>query len=140
MQCSQNSETYRIHYEETLKDLDNAKKEIKSLTELKDWYNKFDIPPVPLETIEKKLKMADRFTLTTLMEYFYLDNFLLVKNLAKVTNSDNSANIIAYRDWGIARNDAHIKTLEKLSKITFYDRLENKTKNVTRKDTKKKTI
>jgi hypothetical protein len=42
--------------------------------------------------------MVDKITVTVIIEYLKLDAYELVKNLAKVTSSENASNIIAYRD------------------------------------------
>ena len=52
-----------------------------------------------------------------------------MKNLARVTNSSNAANIIAYRDGAIGRNDALIERLSGIKQVdTYKDRIEGKMK------------
>jgi hypothetical protein len=68
------------------------------LTKKEDLYNVIDLPTTTLKEIEIKLKMVDKITVTVIIEYLKLDAYELVKNLAKVTSSENASNIIAYRD------------------------------------------
>jgi hypothetical protein len=69
--------------------------------------------------------MADEYTLNKLCEYLRLDSYELVKNLAKVTNKANTAEMIAYRDGALGRNDALLKTLSaSIKSRTFIDRKE----------------
>ena len=104
-------ESYKLYYD-TIKE---EKEELEERLNKKDnSYSKLNIPS-PLNEIEAKLKACDKFTLTTIVEYLKLDSFELVKNLAKVTNSTNTAEIIAYRDWALWRNEALMEKLKKLA-------------------------
>lgn len=47
----------------------------------------------------------DRLITDTIIEYLRLDSYELVKNLAQVTNKENSSEIIAYRDGALGRNE-----------------------------------
>lgn len=104
------------------KELEKAKKD---LTKKETEYNLIDFPTMPLKEIEERIKIIDKATVYVIIEYLKLDNYELVKNLAKVTNSQNVANIIAYRDGAIGRNEALIERLSGIKTIdTFKDRIE----------------
>lgn len=81
-------------------------------------YNLIDFPVSSLKDIEKKLTIADKLTIQILIEYLILDEYELVKNLAKITNEGNASNIIAYRDGALGRNRA---LLDKLSSLRVKD-------------------
>lgn len=71
------------------------------------------------------MKSADQLTIMVIIEYLKLDSYKLVENLAKVTNSENASNIIAYRDGALGRNQALIERLQKLQKKpAFTNRIE----------------
>lgn len=94
------------------------------LTKNEDRYNVIDFPKMPLKEIEMKFKIIDKITVQVLIEYLKLDSYELVKNLARVTNSENASNIIAYRDGAIGRNEALIQRLSGFKTIdTWKDRL-----------------
>jgi len=99
----------------------------KSLTKEESEYNLISFPKVPLKDIQVKLTTIDPLIANTLIEYLTLDSFEIVKNLAKVTNSENAANVIAYRDGAIGRNEGLIQRLRGLSTIEEYkDRISGK--------------
>jgi len=51
--------------------------------------------------------------------------------MAKVTNKDNASDSIAYRDWGLWRNEALLNLLsESTKKKEYYDKLTQKKKTV----------
>ena len=89
----------------------------EELTKKEDLYNVIDLPTTTLKEIEIKLKMVDKITVTVIIEYLKLDAYELVKNLAKVTSSENASNIIAYRDWALSRIQALIEKLSSLKTI-----------------------
>lgn len=89
----------------------------EELTKKEDLYNVIDLPTTTLKEIEIKLKMVDKITITVIIEYLKLDAYELVKNLAKVTSSENASNIIAYRDWALSRIQALIERLSSLKTI-----------------------
>lgn len=89
----------------------------EELTKKEDLYNVIDLPTTTLKEIEIKLKMVDKITITVIIEYLKLDAYELVKNLAKVTSSENASNIIAYRDWALSRIQALIEKLSSLKTI-----------------------
>ena len=87
-------------------------------------YNELESPKVSLKDIKDTLKFADKFTLWQIIEYLKIDSFEIVKNLAKVTNSGNASEIIAYRDGALSRNQALIDLLSERTaqKDTYIDR------------------
>lgn len=85
-----------------LKDEIERKDELnKSLTKKESEYNLIEFPSEPLKDIDKKITLIDETTRNALVEYLKIDSYKIVENLAKVTNSDNAANIIAYRDGAL---------------------------------------
>lgn len=109
------------------KELEKAQKD---LTKKETEYSLIDFPSMPLREIEERIKIIDKATVHVIIEYLKLDNYELVKNLAKVTNSENAGNIIAYRDGAIGRNDALISRLSGIKSIeTYKDRIEGKEKD-----------
>lgn len=84
----------------------------KSLTKKEIEYNLIDFPSVPLKDIETQMKYIEPTTSRILVEYLKLDSYKLVQNLAQVTNSDTAANIIAYRDGALGRNEALIQRIQ----------------------------
>jgi hypothetical protein len=79
----------------TREELENSQ---KLLTRQKTEYNLIEFPSMVLNEIESRLKVADSSTMKVIIEYLKIDSLALVENLAKVTNSSNASNIIAYRD------------------------------------------
>jgi hypothetical protein len=86
------------------------------------------------EELRNALKLADAGTVAIIVEYLKKDTFELVKNLASVTNSENAATIIAYRDGAISRNDALIKTLGQVKKETFTNLKTGKMERIKRRN------
>lgn len=79
-------------------------------------YNAIELPTKGLERIEAELSLCDKFTANSIADYLVVDTYELVKNLAKTANASNAAEVIAYRDGAIARNDAVINVLRKIGK------------------------
>lgn len=132
-QMEQDLIKYEHEIAEHKSDIMKVRKELeiaqKHLTKQETEYNLIDFPKMPLKEIEERIKIIDRPTVEVIIEYLKLDNHELVKNLARVTNSENAGNIIAYRDGAIGRNDALIARLSGIKTIdTFKDRIEGKEK------------
>ena len=91
------------------------------------------IPKVTRKQTEDLLRVGQEYTINTILDYLELDNYELVKNLAKVTNWDNVVEIIAHRDWWLARNFALKELLlnAKAKKATFADKIKGKKKEKT---------
>lgn len=85
-----------------------------------------------LEELKAKLKLSDTFTKKVIIDYLDLDTFNLVKNIANTVNDNNSANVINFMNWWIARNTALRTILENSidKRKEFYDKItwENKSK------------
>lgn len=92
------------------------REETDSLTKEVEKYNAIELPTKGLEQIEAELALCDKFTANAIADYLVLDTYELVKNLAKTVNSSNAAEVIAYRDGAIARNEALIAVLRKIGK------------------------
>ena len=92
------------------------REEADSLTKEVERYNAIELPTKGLEQIEAELALCDKFTANAVADYLTLDTYELVKNLAKTANSSNAAEVIAYRDGAIARNEAVIAVLRKVGK------------------------
>ena len=87
-----------------------------------------ELPQLAVEELKSALKLADSYTMETIIKYLNLDTYELVKNLAKVTNSTNVAETISYKDGAIGRNDALIKLLrESIKGKTFVNRVKGET-------------
>lgn len=99
----------------------------KELTKQQTEYNLIEFPSMPLKEIETRLKLIDRITVKVIVEYLKLDQYELVKNLAKIMNDWNVANVIAYRDWALSRIQALIDRLQSLpTSDSFADRIAGK--------------
>lgn len=111
-----------VNLNETKNEL-NDKEE--SIAFLKGKINNIDLPKSSLSELEKKLILADNFTLKLIIDYLTLDSFELVKNIASRVNKDNFAEFVAYRDWALWRNEELKKILLKHTskKETFTDRI-----------------
>lgn len=92
-----------------------------------------DEPQADLTDVKKSLAAADSFTASILLEYLKHDSYLIVKNLAKVTNNDNAAQSIAYRDGALSRNDAMAQLLSTVPKKDFKNRLTGQVQPIARK-------
>ena len=98
---------------------DCLKEEIEDLTSYS-----IELDNKSIDNIKKDLKWSDEYTKQVIIDYLKLDNFEIVKNLAKITNTSNTAEIIAYRDGVIRTNEAMIKILsDSIWKKSFYNRL-----------------
>ena len=88
-------------------------------------YNEIQIPSKGLAQIESELKLCDKYTANAIAEYLEVDWYELVKNIAKTVNSANAAEVIAYRDGALSRNEATIKVLRKIgsASMDFKDRI-----------------
>ena len=97
----------------------------REFEEFKNKYNQLEIPNKNLDNLENELRLADKFTMRTIVDYLKLDRYELVANLAKVIDSNNASQIIAYRDWAISRIEVLIAKIGKYAntKDTFTDRL-----------------
>ena len=99
------------------KDLASFKEKYNELlTKEKTNYNEIESPWMSLKELETSLKLSDKYTLKIIIEYLKLDSFELVKNIAKVINSQNSSEIIAFRDWALQRNWTLKELFEKIVK------------------------
>ena len=105
--------------------------EDKNLTKQLNRYT-IDIPNTNRRQTEDALRVANEYTINAIIDYLNLDNYELVKNLAQVTNSENAAEIIAHRDWGLARNFALKELLinAKAKKDNFADKIKWKKKEL----------
>lgn len=70
-----------------------------------------------------------------IINYMKLDRFELVANLAKVIDSNNASQIIAYRDWAIRTIETLIAKLEKFTNVpeTFINHITWEEKNKKKK-------
>lgn len=106
----------------------------KIILELNKKLSKYDlkVPEDNLEELKAKLKLSDTFTKKVIIDYLDLDTFNLVKNIANTVNDNNSANVINFMNWWIARNTALRTILENSidKRKEFYDKItwENKSK------------
>ena len=126
------TEHLEVSLRETKKDLEEEKnKNIK----LKEKINYIDLPKHSFADLEKKLMLADIYTLQIIVDYLSLDSYELIKNIASRIDKNNIDNYIAYRDWALWRNEELKKVLLKYisKKDTYIDRidLEEKKKNTT---------
>lgn len=48
-----------------------------------------EMPKLDIEEIKKALKLADEYTMETIIKYLKIDNYELIKNLAKTINKTN---------------------------------------------------
>lgn len=86
-----------------------------------------DMPKISIEKIKSALHLTTGATVTSLIEYLNIDNYEIIKSIAKVTNKENFSNTIAFRDGALGRNSALIKILREVSKEkTFINREEGK--------------
>jgi len=83
------SEAYRINLEEEQRLTDRLKHDIDILKSEHKEYT-IDIPTNTVEQLKKKLISGDKYTLETIIEYLKLDNFELIKNVAKIIDKDNA--------------------------------------------------
>lgn len=121
-----NQNIYIQHLEvnlwESQKDLSEAKGDIDIL---KGKINHLELPKYALNELEKKLILADNYTLKLIGDYLDLDNYELVKNIASRVDRKNIAEFIAYRDWALGRNQELKKLILKYIKKedTYIDRI-----------------
>lgn len=94
--------------------LESSNKSLRNRLQESNKYGQLDIPK-PKEEIEERLKTLTKSASIALIEYLKLDTYLLVQNLAQVTNKDNVSEVIAYRDGAIGRNQALIERLSKVA-------------------------
>lgn len=115
----ESDKTYLKNQEERI---DRLKSQVANTQEPPEYT--IEMPEIDVEEIKKALKLADSFTMETIVQYLKLDNYELVKNLAKITNKENVSETIAYRDGAIGRNEALIKVLsEAIKSKTFINRV-----------------
>jgi len=103
--------------DELKKQLENSQKD---LTRQQSEYNLIEFPWMVLAEIESRLKLADKSTIQVIIEYLRTDSAALVENLAKVTNSSNASNLIAYRDGALGRNKALIEKLKTIKTLESF--------------------
>ena len=103
--------------EEVKKELEKVQKD---LTRQQSEYNLIEFPSMVLAEIESRLKLADKSTIQVIIEYLRTDSAALVENLAKVTNSSNASNLIAYRDGALGRNKALIEKLKTIKTLEAF--------------------
>lgn len=97
-----------------------------------------DMPEFQTEELKKALKLADTYTMETLAQFLKIDNYEIVKNLAKITNRTNAAETIAYRDGALRSNEGMIKILrESIKWKTYVNRVTGEVER-TRKEKEKK--
>lgn len=126
LQLEQDLHEARIQIESAKSFISERDKKIERLQshvcEVKEYT--IDMPEIEVEDLKKALKLADKFTLETLLQYIKIDSYKLVKNLAKVTNSSNASETIAYRDGALGRNEALIQLLsESIKGKSFQNRI-----------------
>lgn len=111
------------------RDLDEEKENSKALSKK---LNNLDLPKKTLKELEKKLLLADNYTLEIIREYLILDSYELVKNIASRVDNSNITAYISYRDWALGRNEELKKLIEKYIKKdnTFVDKIEWETKSI----------
>ena len=115
--CKKNEFNYQIEItrlESKVKDLEQSNKNL--LTKDESWYNDIEYPNLSLKDLEISLKLSDKYTIKTIRSYLVNDSYEIVKNMAKVINSWNASEIIAYRDWALQRNESLIKMFDKIIK------------------------
>lgn len=110
-----------ISLENTIWELKNQlENSQKDLTKQNAEYNLIEFPSMVLAEIESRLKLADKSTIQVIVEYLKTDSAALVENLAKVTNSSNASNLIAYRDGALGRNKALIEKLQTIKSLESF--------------------
>lgn len=83
-----------------------------------------EMPKLDIEEIKKALKLADEYTMETIIKYLKIDNYELIKNLAKTINKTNFAETSIYMDGALGRNEAMIKVLsQSIKDKTFINRV-----------------
>ena len=96
----------------------------EEIEKLSNKYNLLQFPETSLSRIKEDMKNADSTTVKSLIKYLRLDIYELVKNLAKVTSSENSMQMIAYRDGAISRTESCIQFLEEfINPKTYVNRM-----------------
>lgn len=115
--------------------MEKSNSSLREKLEHANQYWQLDIPR-PKEEIEERLKVLTKSASIALIEYLKLDTYLLVQNLAQVTNKDNVSEVIAYRDGAIGRNNALIERLSKVAwkNNEFFDRMEWEIKGTKKKE------
>lgn len=89
------TEHLEVSLRETKKDLDEEK---NKNAKLKEKINYIDLPKHSFVDLEKKLPLADTYTLQIIIDYLSLDSYELIKNIASRVDKNNIDNYIAYRD------------------------------------------
>lgn len=122
VECSLKIESDRLIMEGQDRRIERLKNDLSHRREPLEY--EIGMPTIDTEELKKALKLADTFTLETIVQYIGNDTYEIVKNLAKVTNEGNAAAVIAYRDGALSRNDALMGTLKEAIKgKTYVDRL-----------------
>lgn len=131
------NETYKVHLSELNKEILEFKKWKKILKDKIDYledcvscYNNIEIPSMWLKEIKSKLNKLDTFTVWIIIEWLKIDSYTLVQNIAKTINKANASEVIAFRDWALARNDSLISILNKnKNKNDYKDKITWEIKN-----------
>jgi len=106
--------------------IDRMKSALNNMPEQKEY--DVDIPKIDAEELKKALKLADSYTMETIMQYIQVDTYELVKKIAKTINSTNFWDVAIYIDGALSRNDALVKLLGECIKWkTYIDRINGET-------------
>lgn len=102
------NQSYQVRLKESENDVQEKRETIKKL---KDKVVDIALPTKGLSEIQAALKLGDKFTINTILEYLKLDTYEFVKTIWWVLNKDNVLQATAYIDWALQRNDSLIKQL-----------------------------
>jgi len=108
-----------IQIQELTKSLNEARAYRSKMQDLEMNYNLIDFPEKALKDIETRMTLIDETISGILIDYLKRDSYELVKNMARVTDSQNASNVIAYRDGALGRNEALITTLSNIKTLSI---------------------
>ena len=60
--------------------------------EAKDEYT-IEVSDRSVQSLKDDLKLGDKYTMETILEYLKIDNFEIVKNLANIVNNNNVSEV-----------------------------------------------
>ena len=127
-QARVNEETYKLMYEWEKEKYDKIKPKFDKYAGIVWKYDLENYPAIPLKDIELKMKLIDPYVAETLVNYLVIDWYELVKNISQTVNKDNASEVIAFRDGAIGRNNALIKKLQSIKKVSYLDKMTGEVK------------
>lgn len=86
-------------------------------------------PTNHLQELQRKLKLADPYTIQIIIDFLTLDTFEFVKKIVKTLNKRDAVEIISYMDGSIRANES-LKTFlqNNVAKKDYIDRISNEIK------------